>query len=231
MNIARIILAAIVSLLLSAPALGDSSYEKTLETLNDDWAKIFYTQPMDAQAEQFKALLARIRELKSRYPGKAEPLVLEAVALCTLVGSEWSFDALSLLDQAKELFEQSIAIDPRAMDATAMISLGNLYFRLPGWPISYGDDDKARQYLEQAVKLYPDAIDSNYFLGGFLLANDQIQQAIPYLEKAEKAQVRPQHRLSDSHTKGENAKALKAARKGENGHSDFFDQLLPSMWE
>ena len=39
---------------------------------------------------------------------------------------------------------------------------------MPGWPIGFGDDAKARELLQKALAINPDGIDSNYFYGEFL---------------------------------------------------------------
>jgi tetratricopeptide (TPR) repeat protein len=197
--------------------------------LNDEWEEIFYTLPANRQAERFKELLPRVRELQAKYPNRAEPLIIEAVTLCTLAAAEWSFSALTDIEKARDLLTKSVELDPKAMEAAAFIALGNLYYRLPGWPISFGDDDLARQYLETAVRIYPDEVDTNYFLGDYWLSEDEYEKALPYLEKADKAAVRPYHSLSDKHTKEETRKALEAARKHESGRDSFFSDIMPSF--
>lgn len=231
MKTLKALLAAFSLFFLAASvALAGPSADELANTLNNEWAAIFYTMPSDRQAEPFKALLARIRAFKAQYPNRAEPLILEAVTLCTLVAAEWSFSALSDIDTSRELFEKSVEIDPKAMEAAAYIGLGNLYYRLPGWPISFGDDDLARQYLEKAVELYPNEVDTNYFLGDYWLGEDEYDKAIPYLEQADKAPVRPEHGLSDQNTKAEVRKALVAARKHESDRDSFFADIIPSFF-
>jgi tetratricopeptide (TPR) repeat protein len=199
--------------------------------LDDEWAEIFYTLPSDQQAERFKDWLPRVQAFKAQYPGRAEPLVIEAVTLCTLAAADWGFDSLSRINQARQLLEKSIGIDPKAMEGTALISLGNLFYRLPGWPISFGDDDLALEYLQKAYLLYPDGLDSNYFLGDYWLAEENFDKAIFHLEKAQKAPVRPYHQLSDTKVKREVEKALKAAKNHDSSHGDFFSSFLPDFEE
>jgi tetratricopeptide (TPR) repeat protein len=208
----------------------EPALDAAIETLDKEWSEIFYRPPTDRQAEQYQDLLARIRELKARHPKRAELLILEAITLCTLAAADWGFDSLSRIGEAKELLEESIGLNPKAMEGTAFITLGNLYYRLPGWPIAFGDDGQALQYLEMAVKLYPNSLDANYFLGDYWLGEEEYEKAIPYLEKAEKAPIRPYHQLSDRHVKGEVEKALKAARNHDS-RKDFFAQFLPNFGE
>jgi Tfp pilus assembly protein PilF len=112
------------------------------------------------------------------------------------------------------------------MDASAYVTLGNLYHRVPPWPISYGDDEIAKHYLEMALMLYPNAVDTNYFYGDFLLDDGEYEKALPYLEKAEKAPVRSYAYLSDLQLKKELVQALKDAREQNDDRANFFTRFI-----
>lgn len=221
-----------LTILASVPGVAaEPSAHQQVQSLQDEWADIFYHLPADEQAEKFKTLLPRVHALVDRYPQEAEPLVMEALVLYTYAASEFSFSSLSKVKRARELLVKSIAIDPKAMEGSAYLTLGNLYYRLPGWPISYGDDKLARQYLEAALKLFPEALDTNYFYGDFLMGQGEFRQAIPYLEKADKAPIRAQMRLSDLKLKEELKHRLKAAQAESEDGGDFFSRLLPTFDE
>jgi len=225
---------AAFALMILAPVPGvasEPSVHQQVQDLHDEWADIFYRLPVDEQTEKFETLLPRVHALVERYPQEAEPLVIEAFVLCSYAAAEFSLSSLSKVARARELLVKSIAINPTAMEGSAYVTLGNLYYRLPGWPISYGDDDQARQYLEAALKLFPEALDTNYFYGDFLMGQGEFRQAIPYLEKADKASIRPQSRLSDLKLKEELKRRLKAAQKQNDDGGDFFSSLLPSFDE
>ncbi len=136
------------------------------------------------------------------------------------------FGALGYVQQARETLLKAITLDAQAIPGSALVILGNLYYRLPGWPLSFGDDDQARKYLETALKLFPDELDTNYFFGDFLLEQGDFTNALHYLEKAEKATVRPDSRLSDLKLKQELKQALKDARDGNTVRSGFFSRFL-----
>jgi tetratricopeptide (TPR) repeat protein len=203
---------------------------EAVRRLEDEWAEIFYRLPSSEQAEKFENLLTRVHALSEQYPKKADPLILEAIVLCTYAAADVGLSSLSRVSEARELLIKAIDIDPRAMEGSAYITLGNLYYRLPGWPISFGDNDSARQYLEAALKLYPNALDSNYFYGDFLLQESEYDKALVYLEKAEKAPIRPYMLLSDTKLKEEVREALKAAREKREGYGDFFSNFLTSFF-
>jgi len=201
------------------------------QALNNEWAEIFYRLPSNAQAEKYYALLPRIREFKAQNPTRAEPLIIEAITLCTLAAADWGFSSLGRIGEARELLEKSIDLDPTAMEASAFLTLGNLYYRLPGWPFSFGDEDQAREYYEMALKLFPEGLDTNYFLGDYWLNEEEYDKALIYLEKADTIPPRPSNLLSDGKMKAELQKALKAARNRDSGHSDFFTDMTPDFKE
>lgn len=49
------------------------------------------------------------------------------------------------MKEAKVLLEQVIEKAPETLDGSAYTSLGSLYYQVPGWPIGFGDDDKAEK--------------------------------------------------------------------------------------
>lgn len=200
-----------------------------LQSLHAEWSVIFYQTPEDQHAAKFKELLARVHAITERYPESAEPLVLEAIVLCTYAGADIGFSVLSKVKRARKLLERSIDIDPRAMEGAAYVALGNLYHRLPGWPISFGDDEAARRYFAAAQKMFPEAIDTNYFLGDFLLGEGEYEKALPFLEKADRAEIRQDSRISDLKLKEEVAKALADVRARNDDRSDFFSRFIPNF--
>lgn len=67
------------------------------------------------------------------------------------------------------------------------MSLGVLYYKVPGSPIGFGDDDRARRLLREALALDPNGLDSNYFYGDFLYDQGDSAGAKSYLQKALRA--------------------------------------------
>ena len=103
----------------------------------------------------------------------------------------------TLVKQARQDFQAALALDERSLDGSALTSLGSLYYQVPGWPIGFGDDDKARELLTRALEINPEGIDSNYFYADFLLDQGDKDGARRYFEKALQAPARPQRPLAD----------------------------------
>ena len=76
--------------------------------------------------------------------------------------------------RARRSNSRSIAIR-RHSTARLITSLGTLYYKVPGWPIGFGSDKKAREYLAKALDLNPTGIDPNYFMGEFLFDAGRIR--------------------------------------------------------
>lgn len=194
----RTILSAV--LLASAlPAIGSAAtLNDSIAALQNDWARIKYEVPDDAsKLNELHALEDRAAGVAAAYPGP-EAEIWQAIILATDAGIVNGISALPKLKKARGLLESALAKNPAALGGSAHTSLGSLYYQVPGWPISFGDDDKAESHLKAALKIDPNGIDQNYFYGDFLLKNDRSAEARTYLERALKAPPRPGRDLADA---------------------------------
>jgi tetratricopeptide (TPR) repeat protein len=165
--------------------------------LQRDWEVIRYQAPQPERQKRFEALAAKARQASEAHPGRAEPLVWEGIIVSSLAGEKGGLGALSLVKQAKALYEQAIQINGNALDGSAYNSLGVLYYKVPGWPVGFGDKDKARELLQKALTLNPKGIDPNFFYAEYLVETKHADQAVAYLEKALQAPPRPGRQLAD----------------------------------
>ena len=208
---------------------GESVAMEAVQPIKDRWATVFYGPPDAGQKQALEAFLAPSEALIRRYPKSAEPLIFKALVLCSLAGAEGGFGALRRVSQARETLLRALDLDPLAMEGSAYVILGNLYYRLPGWPLSFGDDEVAHRYLEIAARYFPDNLDTNYFLGDFYLEQGEFDRALTYLEKAEKASVRPLSQLSDLKLKAELPRELADARHKNKDRTGFFNRFLSTL--
>lgn len=171
--------------------------DQGIRALQNDWAAIQYQTPADQQAARFEALSQQAHALTTRYATRAEPHIWEGIILSSWAGAKGGLGALGLAKQAKAEYETAIQIDSKALDGSALNSLGVLYYKVPGWPVGFGDNKKAEALLQQALALNPDGIDPNYFYADYLVYRSRKSEAVPYLEKALKAPPRPGREVAD----------------------------------
>jgi tetratricopeptide (TPR) repeat protein len=188
---------------LAAPA------DDAVSTLQQRWEQVKYGQPAGGQERAFEALSAEADKVLSRYPDSAGVLIWHGIVVASHAGAKGGLGALGLAKTAKKDFEAALQADPKALGGSAYTSLGSLYYQVPGWPIGFGDKDKAREYLQQGLALNPDGIDANFFLGDFLYRQGDLAGSERCLRKALQAAPRPGRKLADSGRRAE-AEALLA---------------------
>ncbi len=212
-SVKKIVLNFIALMALSSLALtGYADEAADIQKLQTRWAEIKYQTPEAEQEKAFVTLVAEAEQLRAANT-RAPYLIWEAIIRSTYAGAKGGLGALDQVKQAKKLLEQAIKIDPTAMNGSAYTSLGSLYYQVPGWPVGFGDDKKAKELLLKGLSYNPDGIDSNYFYGDYLLAQKEYQQAVAAFEKALKAAPRPGRESADAGRKGEIATAMAKAKK------------------
>lgn len=212
MNHARLALLATLGTLAFAPLAHAGSVEEDVMQLQHDWEVIRYQTPAAEREKRFEALAAKAHQIAEAQPARAEPLVWEGIIVSSWAGEKGGLGALGLVKRAKLMYENAIKIDGKALDGSAYNSLGVLYYKVPGWPVGFGDKARAKELLEQALALNPKGIDPNYFYGEFLVETDHAADAIPYLERALQAPPRPGRQVADTGRREEARALLEKAR-------------------
>jgi tetratricopeptide (TPR) repeat protein len=207
-------------LLLSNHCVADTLAD-ALQSIESEWAAAYYKMPKALKSRAYQQLLDKTATLEKQHPHAAEPIFWEAVIKATYADYQGAMSALSLVNEAKDLLQKAISINPHTMDGSAYVTLGTLYYMVPKWPIAFGDEDKAKNLLETALKINPKGIDSNYYYGDFLLSIDQPEEAKKYFEIAAKAQTRPEQIFADSQLKAEAQKALNKIQNPEANKNVF----------
>ena len=182
--------------------------------LQDRWAEINYQLEGKTQLSAFEQLVSEATALTAANPDAAEAWIWSGIIKSTYAGAKGGLGALALAKASKADLEQALKLDPRALQGSAYTSLGALYYSVPGWPVGFGDDEKAEELLKQALVQNPDGIDSNYFYGSFLITEKRYADARKYLQKAQQAAPREGRALADTGRQQEIADAL-AAIAGE----------------
>ena len=202
--------------LLAALALSSLAHAGTVEEdvvqLQHDWEVIRYQTPASEREKRFEALAARAHQIVEAQPQRAEPLVWEGIIVSSWAGEKGGLGALGLVKRAKAIYESAIQLDGKALDGSAYNSLGVLYYKVPGWPVGFGDKKRAKELLEQALALNPRGIDPNFFYGEYLLETGHAAEAVTYLERALQAPARPGRQVADTGRREEARALLEKAR-------------------
>lgn len=202
----------------SAPA-DDPALDQAILQIQHEWAHINYELPEKQRSDAFEQLERRAEAVAKRYPGRAEPLVWEGITYSSHAGAKGGFGALGLAKEARRLLQAAENIDPNAMQGSIYTSLGTLYYKVPGWPIGFGDDDQAESLLKKALWVNPNGIDPNYFYADFLYGHHKYREAAQYLQRALNAPPRSQRPLADRGRQQE-IRALMAKVREKTGDVD-----------
>jgi tetratricopeptide (TPR) repeat protein len=203
---------ALCGLLGAAPVQAGEALDQAIRQLQGAWAEARYQTPAEQQEAAYERLEKAAEMTAAQFPDRAEPLIWQAIILSSHAGASGGLAALGQVRQARALLEQAEALDAAALDGSIYTSLGSLYYQVPGWPLGYGDDDRAETYLKKALALNPDGIDPNYFYGDYLYQQARYAEAVDYLGRALAAAPRPGRELADRGRRAEAQSALERAR-------------------
>ncbi len=183
----------LVFIFILSPIMAMADWVDDMKLMQNQWAKFNYLTSKSSKQEGLEQLLDIANEKLAIYPDQPEILIWHAIIEASYAGSLSAINptALGYVKSAKKHLEEAIEIDGDVLDGSAYTSLGSLYYQVPGWPIGFGDSDKANEYLKKGLALNPNGIDSNFFYADFLIDKGEIEEARAYLTNARKAPSRP----------------------------------------
>lgn len=184
-----------------------------LTALQNEWARIKYqVAGKDAKLAAIAPLSKKAASITAANPDSAEAKIWEAIILATEANITKSLSGLPKVEKARDLLSESLKMSPRAMDGAAHMTLGSLYYQVPGWPVGFGNDELAEQHLKAALEINPNGMDTNYWYGEFLLDDGRAAEAATYLNRALKAPIRPERKVADEGRRKEIEAALAKAQ-------------------
>ena len=196
---APLALAAAMLMTLAAPLAAADSLSHDVKAINDGWAHISYeVKGSSTQTKALDRLAQQAAALVQKYPGKAEPLVWQGVVISEQANRANIFHKLGLATRARDILTRAYAIDPKAAGGGAAMSLGVLYYTVPGSPIGFGDKVRAKKLLKEALAVDPNGLDANYFYADFLYDQGDNAGAKSYLLKALRAPHDPSRPIWDA---------------------------------
>ena len=193
-KIVSLLLATLLTFLNGAAVAG---VEEDVSQLQKSWEQIKYQTPSKQHEKGFESLMKDADKLVAQNPNRAEILIWQGIIESSYAGAKGGLGALGHVKNAKKTFEKALEINSNALDGSAFTSLGSLYYQVPGWPIGFGDDKKATEFLKKGLAINPDGIDPNYFYGDFLFRNGDLAGAEKSLRKALSAAPRTGRQVAD----------------------------------
>ena len=187
--------------------LSSSAQMPEVREIQSEWARLYYMDEfLKENYRELQALADQADLLAQDHPQNAEALVWDAIVLSTLAEKKGGLGALGLVKKARRKLEQAEAIDPEVLGGSVYASLGSLYSKVPGWPIGFGNDDKAEKYFKKALAINPQGLDINYFFAEYLVDQGNDVKALEHIERALQAAPMADRPLADQ---GRRQQALK----------------------
>ena len=199
----------LITLLLLFTAFAKAAMTDEVRQIQSRWAEVNYMADGDAKVKAFEMLTEQVNQATLVNHNLPEALVWQGIVYSSYAGAKGGLGALGLAKKAKKAYETAIDMDGLVLNGSAYTSLGVLYYKVPGWPLGFGSDKKAEQYLLKGLALNPTGIDSNYFYAEYLYEEtNRLDDALKHLYQAEQAADRPDRPKADAGRRLE-IKALK----------------------
>ena len=176
----RTLLAALLFIIKPAYA----AFDDELSALQQHWVAARYQTNGDERKKQLENLIAEADSLVTKYGDKAGSYLWAGVIRSSLAEAIGGIGALSVVKEAKTNLEKSIALDPKADDSYALGILGLMYSKVPGWPLAFGDDKKAKELLQKGLDNTPGGMNINYFNAQYYFKKSEYKKAHLFIEKA-----------------------------------------------
>jgi tetratricopeptide (TPR) repeat protein len=193
-TLGRKVSAALLAIAAALPGVAAASDNPAMHAdvmhINNQWAHIRYeVTDRNQQFRQLAALAVQAKATSARYPGEAEPLLWQGIVVSEEAARASLINQLGLAKSARDILQRARAIDPDVGNGGGAMSLGVLYYKVPGFPIGFGDAKKARAMLQSALAHDPNGLDANFFYADFLESQGDHAGAKTYLARALRAPV------------------------------------------
>lgn len=186
-----------VLLMALAPGIAGAQSGPGAGDIRARWEHANFELTEDARIDALEELSEQCNQAAMADGQNAELLTWCGITWSSYAGVRGGLGALGTAKRARTLLERAVAIDRGVVNGAALCSLGTLYAKVPGWPLGFGDDEKAEAFLSEALRLAPDDLDNNYFMADFLVSDKREAEALPYLERAAQTAPRPDREIAD----------------------------------
>lgn len=197
----------------AASLAAQPSLEDAIADEGHRWAKVSYHTPDAEKEAAFHTLIAHAQQVAQSYPGRAEPMIWQAIILASAAKAEGGLGGFSKAKEARDVLLAAEKINAVALDGSVYNSLGSLYAKVPGWPIGFGNKKKAQEFFEKALTINPNGIDPNFFYADLLADQGEYTKAVAHLKRALAAPPRPGREDADAGRRQEAIQLLETIRQ------------------
>lgn len=163
-----------------------------------DWEIANFTLDGAAQKEAFDTLLEEAETLRENPTATANDLLWAGIIESSYAGEIGGLSALGHAKQAKRDFESALeSADPEVTPA-ALASLGTLHSKVPGWPVGFGNDKKAKQFFEDAEQAGAGSLDFYMMYAEYALSKGMKEKALSLLQASEQVAPRSDRQVTDA---------------------------------
>lgn len=183
----RRVITVLLSAVLLAATPAYAEFKDELTDIQQRWAAARYNSNGAQRKSELRDLTLETDTLAKKYSDQPESYLWAGVIRGSLAEIYNNLSALTLVKEAKVNLEKSIELNPKAEDSYALGILGLMYSLTPGWPIAFGDDNKAQELLNRGLELSPGGMNINYFNAEYHFNKKEYKKALMYIEKAAQA--------------------------------------------
>ena len=109
----------------------------------------------DRRVQLFERCIAIADQAIALNPNDVRGLFWKAVAMGKMAEDSGIVNAFRMLRPMEKMLLKVITLDEKYENAGAHRALGRMYHKLPGFPISFGSNQKALAHLKRAHELFP----------------------------------------------------------------------------
>lgn len=188
--------------------------QQDLLNVRQQWDTAYFGQKDKQQVASLASLATEADRLTEQYPNSAGAWIWSGIVHSSLAGAKGGLGALDQVKQARAKLEHALSLQADAMNGAAYTSLGSMYYQVPGWPISFGDEDKARELLQKGLAAGPNDMDAHFFMADFLLKQKEYAEALRMAEKAQALPADPERPLHQQARRAALVNIIEKARRG-----------------
>jgi tetratricopeptide (TPR) repeat protein len=176
---------------LSTASMAGDSLPPEVGELRAAWDEANFVLQGDTQKHAMLELVEQCAPLLEKLVENQSALTWCGIVKSSYAGHAGALSAMKYAKSARSDLEAALKLGEGELAGAANTSLGTLYFKVPGWPIGFGNEDKAKEFLEAGLTANPEDMDANFFMADFLNEEGELEAARSYLKLAAAAASKP----------------------------------------